>query len=76
MSDMEMPVISSAAEAGKLLKSLLATRRGKLGACTRKMNDIKALLIENGAVNKIELLIKDLVRLEKKNGTIGNKGTD
>ncbi|XP_060786490.1 claudin-10-like [Neoarius graeffei] len=36
-------------------------KRGKLGTCTRKSNEIKALLIENGDVEKVELLMKDFV---------------
>lgn len=59
MSDAEA---QSTAEAEKLFKSLSATHRGKLGVCTRKMNDIKALLIADGDMDTVEQLMKDLIK--------------
>ena len=47
-------------EAAQLLKSLIATRSGKLGVCTRKRNEIKALF-ETGDVDKIDELAKTLL---------------
>ena len=47
-------------EAAQLLKSLIATRSGKLGVCTRKSNKIKALF-ETGDVDKIDELAKTLL---------------
>ena len=44
----------TAADAEALLKSLKGSRRGKLGSCTRKMNEIKALLVEGGNVDIVE----------------------
>ena len=41
----------TAADAEAMLKSLKASRRGKLGSCTRKMNEIKTLLVEGGNVD-------------------------
>ena len=52
MSDIGL--LETAADAEALLKSLKATRRGKLGSCTRKMNEIKALLIDDGNVDIVE----------------------
>lgn len=43
----------TAAEAEDLLKTLLASRRGKLGACTRRLNEIKILLVEGGNVDHV-----------------------
>lgn len=51
MSDEE---IQTAAEAEKLLNSRIATRRGKLGVCTRKMNEIKALLVGGGSIEQVD----------------------
>ena len=39
---------AAAAAAEDRLKSLCATRRGKLGVCTRKQNEIKTLLVPGG----------------------------
>ena len=50
----------TAEEAAQLLKSLIATRSGKLGVCTRKRNEIKALF-ETGDVDKIDELAKTLL---------------
>ena len=52
MSDIGL--LETAADAEALLKSLKATRRGKLGSCTRKMNEIKALIIDDGNVDIVE----------------------
>ena len=41
-------------EAEDLLKSLTATRRGKLGVCTRKLNETKALLTDGGNVDDVD----------------------
>ncbi len=46
--------VQTAAEAEKLLKSRIASRRGKLGVCTRKMNEIKVLLVEGGNVEQVD----------------------
>ena len=37
-----------------LLKTLKATRRGKLGSCTRKIYEIKTLLFDGGNVDIAE----------------------
>ena len=50
----------TAEEAAQLLKSLIATRSGKLGVCTRKRNEIK-VLFETGDVDKIDKLAKTLL---------------
>ena len=44
---------SEAAAAEDRLKSLCATRRGKLGVCTRKQNEIKALLVPGGNIENV-----------------------
>lgn len=36
------------------LKSLSASRRGKLGSCTRKMNEIRALVDANEHVETVK----------------------
>ena len=41
-------------ETAKLLKSEMATRRGKLGVCTRQMNEIRTLLVEDGTIERVE----------------------
>ena len=46
------PVDSAAAE--DRLKSLSATRRGKLGVCTRKMNEVQTALVPGGNVKKVD----------------------
>ncbi|KAL0151450.1 hypothetical protein M9458_053236 [Cirrhinus mrigala] len=46
--------IQTAAEAERLLNSRIASRRGKLGVCTRKMNEMKALLVEGGNVEQVD----------------------
>jgi hypothetical protein len=51
MSDEEY---QTAEEAAKLLKSKIATRKGKLGACTRKTNEIKELMFEGGNIEEVE----------------------
>ncbi|XP_034086675.1 uncharacterized protein LOC117555808 [Gymnodraco acuticeps] len=43
----------TSADAETLLKSLKASHSGKLGACTRKMNEMKALLVEDGNVEHV-----------------------
>ena len=43
-----------AAEAEDGLKSLIATRRGKLGVCTRRINETKALLAEGGNIDDVD----------------------
>ena len=43
----------TAAQAEDALKSRIASRRGRLGACTRKTNEIKALLTDAGNVDKV-----------------------
>lgn len=43
----------TAVEAEDLLKSLLASRRGKLGVCTRRLNEIKALLVKERNVDYV-----------------------
>ena len=45
------PVDAVAAE--EKFKSLSASGRGKLGACTRKMNEIKTLLVPGGNVETV-----------------------
>lgn len=52
---------SETADAAKLLKSEMATRRGKLGVCTRKINEIKNLLVENGDVEKVNANLEVLL---------------
>lgn len=42
----------TAAEAENLLKSLIASRRGRLGACMRRTNEIKALMTDVRNVDK------------------------
>ena len=41
------------AETEDRIKTLSATRRGKLGVCTRKLNEIKTLLVPGGNVGKV-----------------------
>lgn len=53
--------IQTAAAAEKLLNSRIATRRGKLGVCTRKMNEIKALLTEGGIVEEVDDCMSSLL---------------
>lgn len=36
-----------------MLKSRIASRRGRLGACTRRTNERKALMTDVGNVNKV-----------------------
>lgn len=36
-----------------MLKSRIASRRGRLGACTRRINEIKALMTDVGNVDKV-----------------------
>lgn len=43
----------TAVEAEDLLKSRIASRRGRLGAYTRKTNEIKALMTDVGNVDKV-----------------------
>ena len=43
MSDIGL--LETAADADSSLKSLKATLGGKLGSCTRKMNEIKAFVV-------------------------------
>ena len=55
MDDIESrtdPSEAAAAEEDRL-KSLCATRRGKLGVCTRKQNEIKALLVPGGNIENV-----------------------
>lgn len=51
MSDKET---ETAKETVKLLHSEKATRRGKLGFCTRQINEIRTLLVENGNIDRVE----------------------
>lgn len=44
----------TAKETARLLKSEMATRRGKLGVCTRQINELRTLLVENGDVDRVE----------------------
>ena len=44
----------TAAEAGDHLKSLIATRRGKLGVCTRRIKETKALMAEGGTIDDVD----------------------
>ncbi len=48
----EVPI--DAAEAEERFKSLSASRKGRLGACTRRMNEIKALMETGGNVEKVD----------------------
>lgn len=57
MSDSEP---QTAEEAAQLMKSLIATRSGKLGVCTRKKNEIKALF-ETGDVDRVDELVNTLL---------------
>lgn len=43
-----------AAEAEERFQSLSASRKGRLGACTRKMNEIKVLMETGGNVEKVD----------------------
>lgn len=43
----------TATEAEDLLKSRISSRRGRLGACTRKINEIKALMTDVENVDKV-----------------------
>ena len=51
MSDEEC---QTAEEAAKLLKSEIATRKEKLGGCTRKTKDIRVLMFEGGNIEEVE----------------------
>ena len=58
MADNELKLKSpsrptTATMAEDILKSLCASRRGKLGVCTRKMNEIKALLEHGGIAESV-----------------------
>uniref|UniRef100_A0A3Q3EL87 PiggyBac transposable element-derived protein domain-containing protein n=1 Tax=Labrus bergylta TaxID=56723 RepID=A0A3Q3EL87_9LABR len=53
---MEIPKTS--AEAEEMLKALKASRKGKLGACTRKMNEIKALQHDGGCIDDVNKGLK------------------
>ena len=46
--------LKTAAEAEDRLGSLIATRRGKLGVCTRRMHETKALLIEGENIDDVD----------------------
>lgn len=43
----------TAVEAEDMLKSSIASRRGRLGACTRRLNEIKVLITDDGNVDKV-----------------------
>ncbi|KAK0151925.1 hypothetical protein N1851_006695 [Merluccius polli] len=57
MSDEESQM---AEESAALLKSEMAKCRGKLGACTRKINETREMLIEGGNREKVEKNISKL----------------
>jgi len=45
----------------KSIESLRSMRRGKLGVCTRWMNEVKALLVEGCDVESIKIFTVDIV---------------
>lgn len=56
-------------------KSLSASRRGQLGACTRKMNELKALMVDGSNVDKVdELHLEFQKALDQGSPTIFHSG--
>ena len=51
---MDMTELKTAAKAEDRLKSLTATRRGKLGVCTRRIHETQALLTEGGNTDDVD----------------------
>ena len=54
MMEDEIPNKTPLERAEEHLNSLYAARRGKLGVCTRKMNEIKALLVDGGNIETVD----------------------
>lgn len=44
------------------LKTLGASRRGKLGSCTRRMNDIRVLMDANESIETVKESLKEIKR--------------
>eukprot|EP00063_Salmo_salar_P065884 XP_014040719.1 PREDICTED: uncharacterized protein LOC106593859 [Salmo salar] len=70
MMEDEIPNKTPLERAEDHLNSLYAARRGKLGACTRKMNEIKVLLVDGGNIETVNESLEafDAVLNDFKNG--------